>query len=97
MPKVIKMSINFELLKVDRIISFKISSHEEAKNIKFGKQVNLIQRILLGTLPQEVVMSLPHNHMTLTNVSLVTKELLLSNLGSKNNSLMEVGHFSIEG
>ena len=31
-------------------------------------QVNLIQRVPLGTLPQKVVMSLPHNHVTLTNL-----------------------------
>ena len=64
------MTINFELLKVIKITSLKIFSHGEARNIKFGQQVNLIQRIPLGTLPQEVVMSLPHNHMTLTNLYL---------------------------
>ena len=30
--------------------------------IKFRQQVNLIQRVPLGTPPQEIVMSLPHNH-----------------------------------
>ena len=44
-----------------------ISSNGEARNIKFGQQVNLIQRVQLGTLPQEV-MSLPHNQMTLTSL-----------------------------
>ena len=62
------MSINFKLLKVSKITSLKISSHGEARNIKFGHQVNLIQRVPLGTLPQGVVTSLPHNHMTLTNL-----------------------------
>ena len=62
------MTINFELLKVSKITSLKISSHGEARNIKFRQQVNLIQRVPLGTLPQEVVTSLPHNHMTLTNL-----------------------------
>ena len=40
-----------------------ISSHLEARNIKFGQQVN-IERVPLGTPPQAVVMSLAHNHMT---------------------------------
>ena len=35
--------------------------HGEARNIKFGHQVNLIQRVQLGPLPQKVVASLPHN------------------------------------
>ena len=64
-----------------------ISSHGEARSIKFGKQVNLIQRIPLGTLPQEVVMSLPINHVTLTNLFIFSyRGILLANLGSKNNS-----------
>ena len=63
-----------------------ISSHGEARNIKFGKQVNLIQRIPLGTLLQEV-MSLPSNHVTLTNLFIFSyRGILLANLGSKNNS-----------
>ena len=41
-----------------------ISSHGEARNIKFKHGVKLIQRVPLGTLTQEVVMSLPHNDMT---------------------------------
>ena len=45
-----------------------ISSNGEARNIKFRQQVNLIQRDQLGTLPQEVVMLLPHNPVTLTNL-----------------------------
>ena len=71
--KVNKMTVNFELLKVRKITSLKIymiSSHGEARNIKFGQQVNLIQRVPLGTPPQEVLMSLPHNQMTLTNLYL---------------------------
>ena len=90
------MIMKFELLKVDKITSLKIFSHVEARNIKFRQLVNLIQRVPLGTLPQEVVTSLPHIHMTLRNLlSVITKELLLSNLGSKNNFLIEIGHFSI--
>ena len=62
------MFINFEVLKVSKIASLKISSRGEARNIKFGQQVNRIQSVPLGTLPQEVVVTLPHNHMTLTNL-----------------------------
>ena len=36
--------------------------------MKFGWQANLIQRVPLSILPQEVVMSLPHNHVALTNL-----------------------------
>ena len=68
LPKVIRMIINFELLNITKTTSLKISSHGEARNIKFGEQVNLIQRAPMGTLPQEVVTSLPSNHMTLTNL-----------------------------
>ena len=57
------MTVNFELLTGSKIISLKISSHGEARNIKLGRQVNFIPRVL-----QEVVMSLPHNHMTLANL-----------------------------
>ena len=46
-----KITINFELLKVSKTTSLKIYSHGEAKSIKFGHQVNLIQRVPLGTLP----------------------------------------------
>ena len=74
--------------------SLKISSLGEARNIKFGQQVNLTQRGLLGTLPQEVVTALHHNHMTLKNLWL--QGLPLSNLGSKNNSLIEAHmHFPL--
>ena len=72
LPKVSKMTINFELPKVkenDQFENLYISSHGEAtRNIKFGQQVNLILRVLLGTLLQELVTSLPHNHVTLTNL-----------------------------
>ena len=33
-------------------------------NIKFGQQVKIIERVPLDTLPQAVVMSLAHDHMT---------------------------------
>ena len=42
--------------------SLKISCHAETRN-KFRQQVNLIKRISLGPLLQEV-MSLPQNHLT---------------------------------
>ena len=91
LPKVSKININFELLKISKMTSLEIyvSSHGEARNIKFRHQINSIERVPLGTPPQVVVMSLAHNH--LTNLELqVTEELLLSNLGSKRNSLIEV-------
>ena len=36
--------------------------------MKFGQQAHLIQRVPLRIPPQELVMALPHNHMTLTNL-----------------------------
>ena len=47
------------------------------ETLKFLQQVNLIQRIPLGTPLQELVMPLPHKYVTLGNV------------GSKNNFLIE--------
>ena len=41
-----------------------ISSHGEARNIKFWQQINFIQKVSLGTSPQELVTSLPHNYVT---------------------------------
>ena len=67
LPKVIKRTINFELLKVSKMTCLKIyiyiSSHREARNIKFGHQINIIERVPLGTLPKGVVISLAHNHL----------------------------------
>ena len=48
----------------DQFENLPISSHGEAKSIKFGKQVNLIQSVSMGTPPQKMVMLLPHNHIT---------------------------------
>ena len=59
-PKVSRMNINFELLQFENLC---ISSHEEARNIKFGQQVNIIERVPLGA-SQAVVMTLAHNHVT---------------------------------
>ena len=66
MPNVSKININFEQLKVSRMTDLKIYifSHGEARNIKFGQQVNIIERVPLGTPPQAVVMTLAHNHVT---------------------------------
>ena len=44
--------------------------------------------LLLGTLPQAVVMSLAHNHLT-NLLSRVIEELLSANLSSKSNSVVE--------
>ena len=70
--------VNFDLPKVskkyllqtaqsqqnDRFENQYISTQGEARNIKFGQQVNIIERISFGTPPQEVVMLLAYNHMT---------------------------------
>ena len=102
MPKVSKITINFELFKISKMnkllkvwkmtnIKIFISPFiEKLEAFKFGQQVNLIQRVPSGTLPQEVVMSLAHNYASLSNfLYLVTKRLLLSNLGNKSNSFIE--------
>ena len=41
-----------------------ISCHGDARNIKSGQQVNIIERVPLVAPPQVVVMSLAHNHVT---------------------------------
>ena len=67
-----KMSINFELRKVSKMTSLKIYISPvigEARNIKLRQQVNLIQRVPLGT-PHQEVLTLPHNHVTLKNLIL---------------------------
>ena len=60
----------FDLSKVTQMTNLKIyiSSHGEARNIKFRPQVNFIQSVLLGALPREVVTQLPHNHVTAKNL-----------------------------
>ena len=47
----------------DQFENLYIFSHGEARNIRFGQQVNIIERVPLGT-PQAVVMTLAHNHVT---------------------------------
>ena len=67
LPKVSKITINCELLKVGKMTGLKIyiynSSHREARNMKFGHQINIIERVPLGTSSQAVVMLLGHNHL----------------------------------
>ena len=69
------MIINFELLKVDKMNILKIfispvmekletSNLDRRKNLKFEPHL----KSSLDTLPQEVVSSLPHNHVTLRNL-----------------------------
>ena len=41
-----------------------ISSQVDARNIKFGHLINIIERVPLGTPPQALVMPLAHNHLT---------------------------------
>ena len=48
----------------DQFENLNISSHEKARNIKFGQQVNIIEGVTLSTLPWQVVMLLAHNHVT---------------------------------
>ena len=75
----------------DKFANLYIFNHGEARNVKIGQQVNLIQRAPLDTPPQEVVMSWPHNHVIVMNLFICSyKGLLLSNLGSRNKSLIEV-------
>ena len=63
------MTINFELLKVSKMTSLKTYISQVLEKLDNKQhQVNLIQRVLLGILHQEVLMSLPHIHVTLTNL-----------------------------
>ena len=48
----------------NQIENLYISSHREARNIKFRQQVNIIEGIPLGTPPLAVVTTLAHNHVT---------------------------------
>ena len=52
LPKVSKMTINFELVKVRKITSLKIYV-----SLVMDKQVNVIQRVPLGTQPPELAVS----------------------------------------
>ena len=60
------------LSKVRKMTSLKIFislSIKKLETCKIGEQVNLIQMVPLGKLPQEVV-TLPHNYVTLANLFL---------------------------
>ena len=48
----------------DQFENLYISSHREARNIKFTQQVNIVESVPLGTPPQAVVMTLAHNYVT---------------------------------
>ena len=63
LPKVSKINVNFELLKGSKMTSLKSIYLQSQRNIKFQQQVNIIERVPLGTPPQAVVMTLAHNHM----------------------------------
>ena len=51
-------------------------SIKKLETLKFRRQVNLIQKVSLGTPPQEVVMSLPHKYVTLANVNVKSNFLI---------------------
>ena len=53
-----------ERVWIDQFENLYIPSHREARNIKFGQQVNTVERTPLGTPLRVVVMSSAHNHMT---------------------------------
>ena len=61
-----------KLLEVSKMTSLKLyiisPSIKKLDTLKFGQEVNLIQKVSLGTLPQEVVTSLPHKYVTLANL-----------------------------
>ena len=60
-----------KLLKVSKMTSLKICispSVKKLETLKFGQQVNLIQKVLLSTLPQEVVTLLTYKYVTLANL-----------------------------
>ena len=68
MPKVSKMTINFELLNASKMSSlrFYISSiMEKLETLNLSSRVNLIQQILFGTLLQKELMSLSYIHISL--------------------------------
>ena len=73
----------FEVSKMTSLKFYIPLSIKKLETLKFGYEVNLIQKVSLGTLPQEVVTSLSYKY-------LATEGLLLSNLGGKSNFLAEV-------
>ena len=66
MSKFRKMTINLCSKSAnDQYEDLFISNHGEARNNKFKKLINLIQRVPLVIPPKDVVKSLPGNHMIL--------------------------------
>ena len=65
-PKLAKWTSTFNCSRTAKwpIWNLYISSHREARNIKFGQQVNIIERVSLGTPPRTVLMPLAHNYTT---------------------------------
>ena len=58
------MGVNFDLPKVRKMKNLYISHQGETRNIKYGQEVNIIERVPLSTPPQAVVVSVAHNHVT---------------------------------
>ena len=57
-----------KMLKVSKMTNLKICispSIKKLETLKFGQQVNLIQKVSLGTLPQEAVTLLTHKYANL--------------------------------
>ena len=63
---------------------------EKLERLNLNSSVNLIQRFLLGTLPQGNDVITPYSRDFDKSLYVKSQALLLSNLGSKNNSLIEV-------
>ena len=84
LARVTKMNkrVNFDFLKSAEWLSVLNYSKSENRPVwksryfkswrtwkhQIGHHVNLIQRVQLGPLPHQVVTSLPHNHVILTNL-----------------------------
>ena len=66
--KVSKMTINFELLKVSKMTSVKIYVSSVMEKDQIWTAGKPYSKGSIGTLPQEEVMLLPYNHVTLTNL-----------------------------
>ena len=68
LPKVSKLTFNFKLLKVSKITNLKIYILQvmeklEASNLDIAGKPHSYG-LPLGTLPETLVTSLPHNHTT---------------------------------
>ena len=71
MPKVSKMTIDFEVLNVSKMSNLRIHispAMEKLEALNLNSSINFIQRVILGTLPQTELTSLPHTHVTFTNL-----------------------------